>query len=124
MSFAGILREIVEGCGGGIGAALMGNDGIAIEQVTTVQQEDAPVGEEIATAGTEFGRILEEIRKASDAVAGGAVMETTIRLSRVTLVFRSVDQETFLVVALLPDGNVGKARYLMRRQMLALRQEL
>ena len=55
MSFAGILREIVEGCGGGIGAALMGNDGIAIEQVTTVQQEDAPVGEEIATAGPSSG---------------------------------------------------------------------
>jgi predicted regulator of Ras-like GTPase activity (Roadblock/LC7/MglB family) len=124
MSFAGILRQIVEECGGGIGAALMGNDGIAIAQVTAAQEEGGLVAEEIATAGTEFGRILEEIRKASDAVAGGAVMETTIRLSRVTLLFRSVDQETFLVVALLPDGNVGKARYLIRRQLLALRQEL
>lgn len=124
MSFAAMLREIVEGCGGGIGAALMGNDGIPIEQVTASQATASPLAEDIATAGTEFGRILDEIRKASDAVAGGAVVETTILLSRVTLVFRTVDEETFLVVALAADGNLGKARYLIRRQLLALRQEL
>ena len=124
MSFAAMLREIVEGCGGGIGAALMGNDGIPIEQVTASQAATNPLAEDIATAGTEFGRILEEIRKASDAVAGGAVIETTILLSRVTLVFRTVDEETFLVVALAADGNLGKARYLIRRQLLALRHEL
>jgi len=124
MSFAGLLREIVEECGGGIGAALMGNDGIPIEQVTASHAVANPLAEDIATAGTEFGRILEEIRKASDAVAGGAVVEATILLSRVTLVFRAVDEETFLAVALAADGNLGKARYLIRRQLLALRQEL
>jgi predicted regulator of Ras-like GTPase activity (Roadblock/LC7/MglB family) len=124
MSFAAMLREIIERCGGGIGAALMGSDGIPIEQVTASHAAANPLAEDIATAGTEFGRILEEIRKASDAVAGGAVVETTILLSRVTLVFRTVDEETFLVVALAADGNLGKARYLIRRQLLALRQEL
>ena len=124
MSFAAMLREIVEGCNGGIGAALMGNDGIPIEQVTASHAVANPLAEDIATAGTEFGRILEEIRKASDAVAGGAVIETTILLSRVTLVFRAVDEDTVLVVALAADGNLGKARYLIRRQLLALRQEL
>ena len=124
MSFAALLREIVEGCGGGIGAALMGNDGIPIEQVTASHAVANPLAEDIATAGTEFGRILEEIRKASDAVAGGAVVETTILLSRVMLVFRTVDEETFLVVALAADGNLGKARYLIRSHLLALRQEL
>jgi predicted regulator of Ras-like GTPase activity (Roadblock/LC7/MglB family) len=124
MSFKALLREIVEGCGGGIGAALMGNDGIPIEQVTASHAVASPLAEDIATAGTEFGRILEEIRKASDAVAGGAVVETMIQLSRVMLIFRTVDEETFLLVALATDGNLGKARYLIRRQLLALRQEL
>jgi hypothetical protein len=35
-----------------------------------------------------------------------------------------VDEDTFLVVALAADGNLGKARYLIRRLLLALRQEL
>ena len=33
MSFTSALRSIVDECGGGIGAALMGSDGIAIDQV-------------------------------------------------------------------------------------------
>ena len=33
MSFQQTLQTIMDGCGGGFGAALMGLDGIAIEQV-------------------------------------------------------------------------------------------
>jgi predicted regulator of Ras-like GTPase activity (Roadblock/LC7/MglB family) len=52
------------------------------------------------------------------------VCETAVVLSRFTLIFRNVDDDTFLVVAITPDGNLGKARYLIRRQLLVLRQEL
>jgi predicted regulator of Ras-like GTPase activity (Roadblock/LC7/MglB family) len=125
MSFASILREIVDGCGGGLAAALMGNDGIPIEEVVAESPSARePLSEEIGTAGAEFGRILAEIAKASDALSGGVVHETAVVLSRFTLIFRNVDDETFLVVAIAPDGNLGKARYLMRRQLLVLRQEL
>ncbi len=124
MSFSALLREIVVGCPGGVGAALMGSDGIAIEQVVAEASPAGPLSEDIGTAGAEFGRILDDIRKASDAVAGGAFVETTILLTRFTLIFRSVDEETFLVVVLNPDGNLGKARYLIRKQLLALRQEI
>ena len=124
MSFAALLREIVVGCRGGIGAALMGSDGIAIEQVVAEPLLEGPLGEDIGTAGAEFGRILDDIRKASDAVAGGVFVETTILLTRFTLIFRAVDEDTFLVVLLHPDGNLGKARYLIRKQLLALRQEI
>lgn len=123
MSFEPILQTILDQCGGGLGAALMGNDGIPIAQVQG-ERARGILGEEIGTAGVEFGRILEEIRKASDALGGGAVAETLVSLSRFTLLFRSVDEDTVLVLALAPDGNVGKARYLMRRYLLALREEL
>jgi len=124
MSFAAHLREIVQHCGGGIGAALMGNDGIAIEQVLVQPAPEGPLAEDIGTAGVEFGRILDEIRKAADALAGGSVEETVVSLARFRLVFRPVDEDTFLVVVLGPDGNLGKARYLIRRHLLAIRREL
>ena len=124
MSFTSLLREIVEGCGGGIGAALMGNDGIPIEQVLVSPAPDGPLAEDIGTAGVEFGRILDEIRKASDALAGGSVVETVVCLARFTLIFRAVDEESFLAVVIGPDGNLGKARYLIGRQLLAIRREL
>ncbi|MBW2268795.1 MAG: hypothetical protein JRH16_09470 [Deltaproteobacteria bacterium] len=119
MSFAPLLREIVENCGGGIAIALMQSDGIPIEEVT-LDAKALPDG--IETAAAEFGRILGEIRKASDAIGGGASTETVVSLTRMSLIFRSIDEDLFLVLAVHPDGNLGKARYLMRKQRLALRQ--
>ncbi|MCG8588648.1 MAG: hypothetical protein MJE66_05090 [Proteobacteria bacterium] len=122
MSFDSILRSILDECGGGIGAALMGVDGIPIEQVQNRGQSG--LSEDIGTAGVEFGRILQEIHKASDTLGGGAVAETVVNMARFTLLFRGVDEDTFLVLAIEPDGNLGKARYLMRKQLLAIRREL
>jgi predicted regulator of Ras-like GTPase activity (Roadblock/LC7/MglB family) len=121
MSFAPLLREIVENCGGGIAVSLMQSDGIPVEEVTL---DDAALPDGIETAGAEFGRILGEIRKASDAIGGGACVETMVILDRVALLFRAIDEDLFLVLAVRPDGNLGKARYLMRKQTSDLRQLL
>ena len=102
----------------------MGNDGIPIAQADMSAAPNSPLADEIGIAGAEFGRVLEEIRKASDALGGGAVRETVVSLARFTLIFRGVDEDTFLVLAIGPDGNLGKARYLMRRHLLAIKQEL
>jgi predicted regulator of Ras-like GTPase activity (Roadblock/LC7/MglB family) len=124
MSFRTILQTIVDNCGGGLGAALMGNDGIPIEQVTAGQSGAVMPRDDVGAAGVEFGRILEEIRKASDALGGGALTETVVSLAHFILVLRHIDDDTFLVLALAPDGNLGKARYLIRRHLLELREEL
>ncbi len=124
MSFESILRGIVERCAGALGAALMGNDGIPIEQVSSAPMPAGPLTEDIGNAGVEFGRILDEIRKASDTLAGGPLCETIVVLQHFQLVFRAVDEESTLVVVLAPDGNLGKARYLIRSSLDALQREL
>ena len=126
MNFESILREIIESCNGGVGVALMGIDGIPIAQVEAARQpgEVAVLRDDIGTAGVEFASILGEIRKASDALGGGDMSETLVNLGRFWLLFRQVDEDTLLVLALAPDGNLGKARYLMRRYLLAIRQEM
>ena len=124
MSFRSILRDIVEECGGGLGAVLMGADGIPIEEYVTDRIPEGPLQEDVGSAGVEFSRILEEIRKAADALGGGAVNETVVSLARMSLVFRPIDGETFLALVIAPDGNLGKARYLIRRHLLAIREEL
>jgi len=124
MSFASLLQEIVDECGGGLAAALMGADGIAIEQVEAGGERRGSLGQEVDALGVEFGRILDEMRKASDSVAGGALEEVSVRLANFSVLMRVVDHDTYLVVAIEPDGNAGKARFLMRRQLLALREEL
>jgi len=124
VSFAPILQEIVDQCGGALGAVLMGNDGIPIQHVTGRDAVGRLDAEQLGATGVEFGRILDEIRKVSDALGGGALQESVVSLARFVLVLRVVDEDTFLVVALAPDGNLGKARYLVRRSLLALREEM
>jgi predicted regulator of Ras-like GTPase activity (Roadblock/LC7/MglB family) len=123
MSFDTILRTILDECGGGLGIALMGSDGMPVEEIHASGARTV-LGEEIGVAGAEFGRILDEIRKASDTLGGGGVQETVLGFARFTVVLRSVDDDLFLVLAIAPDGNLGKARYLIRRHMLAIREEL
>jgi predicted regulator of Ras-like GTPase activity (Roadblock/LC7/MglB family) len=129
MSFTAALQSIVNESGGGIGAALMGSDGIAIDQVEASDPSislggEGGLAEEIAALGVEFGRILEEARKAADSLNGGAVEEACLRMARFWVLLRSVDADTFLVVVLAPDGNLGKARFLMRRHLAELRAHL
>jgi len=130
MNFGATLATIVEECGGGIGAALMGSDGIAIEQVearalpASFGGDPSSVADEIAALGVEFGRILEEARKAADSLSGGAVEEACLRMARFWVLLRAIDDETFLVLVLAPDGNLGKARFLMRRHLADLREHL
>jgi predicted regulator of Ras-like GTPase activity (Roadblock/LC7/MglB family) len=123
MSFAAILRTLVQEAGGAIAAVLLGRDGIPIEQVEAGRL-GGEESERIASAGAELGRIFEEIRKASDSFGGGPPQETVVRLQRWWLLMRPVDDETYLLLVLEPEGNVGKARFLMRRHLPALQEQL
>ena len=122
MSFESILQQIVAECGGGTAIALLGSDGIPIVNVPGPASQTSPLADDMA--GVELSRVLGEIRKASSALSGGAVDQLTIRLAAFTLTVAEVDEDVFLVLAQAPDGNLGKARYLIRRHMLALREEL
>ncbi len=126
MSFESILQEILDQCGGGLGIALMGADGIPIVQLTAPGTGEVPnpLGDEIGTAGVEFARILSEIQKASDALNAGPMHETVINLAAFQLLFRTVDEDVILVLAIAHQGNPGKARYLVRRHLVSLREEL
>ena len=119
MSFEPTLQKMIDACPGVLGIALMGSDGIPIAEI-----EAEPGSDVVGGAGVEFGRILDEVRKGSDALNGGRLEEVVITLARFTLIFRGVDDELFLIVALTPDGNLGKSRFLLRRHLIELREQL
>jgi len=124
MSFEPTLQKMIDGCSGAIGVALMGTDGIAVAESRAQNPDLSVLDGEVSAAGIEFGRILDDVRKAADALKGGRLEEVVVGLARFTLLFRSVDDELFLVVALAEGGNLGKARFLMRRHLLELREQL
>jgi predicted regulator of Ras-like GTPase activity (Roadblock/LC7/MglB family) len=126
MSFEKVLQTIVDECGGGRSAALMGLDGIAISEARASEGVDAddPLGGDVTNAGIEFGRILGDMKKVSDSLGAGSVRESVLSLARSTLIFHFIAEDLVLVLALRPDGNLGKARYLIRRHLADIRAEL
>ncbi len=129
MNFENTLQKMIQDCPGVVGIALMGSDGIPVAQahVDAGQPGEAgelgemgEAGEEVTAAGVEFGRLLDEMRKSSDAIGAGRLEESFVGLGHAWLLFRVVDSEFFLISVLRPQGNLGKARYLMRRHLSEL----
>jgi predicted regulator of Ras-like GTPase activity (Roadblock/LC7/MglB family) len=124
MSFESILQQVVSECPGALALALMESDGISIAQVQAASAAGEASATDIGAAGVEFSRILGEIAKAAGTLGGGAVRETVVSLERMTLIFHHVEDDILVVCAIAPEANFGKARYLIRRSVQAIRQEL
>ena len=125
MSFAAILEQIVADGPGVLGVALVGDDGLVVAQAESGSAREARGGNwDIATLGVEFGRIVEDLTQTASVMGVGGLAEIMVRLDRVTLIASRVDEDLLLILGLAPDGNIGKARYLMRRDGWAIRQEI
>jgi predicted regulator of Ras-like GTPase activity (Roadblock/LC7/MglB family) len=103
------LKRLVAETEGGVAGLLMGFDGIAVDSYSAPSS-----GIDINTVGMEFSFILTQVRKASEILEVGGVNEVAIRCENLTIIMRVVSKEYFLALALKPEGNFGKGRYLLR----------
>ena len=117
--FADTLKKVVDNVDGGIAAVIMGLDGIPVE--TYVKLNDRV---DVTTVAMEFSFILGQVRKAGDSLAVGSLEELCVKAQRLLLVCRMVSPQYFVAVALAPEGNFGKCRYLMRMATPALVAQL
>jgi predicted regulator of Ras-like GTPase activity (Roadblock/LC7/MglB family) len=113
------LKKIVDNVEGGIAGLVMGFDGIAVDQYT---REGHKI--DINTVGMEFSFILTQVRKAAEILDVGGVGEICIKAEKLTIVVRVLNSEYFLALALGPEGNFGKGRFLMRVVAPKLQAEL
>ena len=107
---------------GGVAAVLMGFDGISVDSFAKAGHDGAIP--DIQTLAMEFAHLIAQARRTLQSLNAGALEEFTLRAESLTLVVRVLTQEYFLACAILPNGNLGKARYLMRMTAPALRADL
>ncbi len=115
--FKETLQEVVHGVEGGRAALLMGFDGLAVEKYSRD-------GFDIETMGAEFSVVLNDARKASISMEAGETNEVSFRTEKLTTVVRMLDEEYFVALALTPQGNLGKGRFLLRMAVPKLLEEL
>ena len=117
--FAEILRKLVDNVDGGIAAVIMGLDGIPVDSY--VRQSDRL---DVNTVAMEFSFILTQVKKAGESLQVGGLEELVIKAQRLLLICRMISPQYFVAVAIAPEGNFGKARYLARVATPALVAQL
>ncbi|UCG39331.1 MAG: hypothetical protein JSV00_03620 [bacterium] len=117
MIFDEVLNEIAQRSDGLQGVVIMGMDGIAIGEHLV----DPACS--IQTVGIEYASAIKSIQRASRSLAAGTVQEVFISTQSSVFILRLITEEYFIAVALAPDANHGKARYLMRLAVPRLARE-
>jgi len=113
--FAETLKKVVDNVDGGIAAVIMGLDGIPVENYVRLQDRV-----DVNTVAMEFSFILTQVRKAGDSLAVGSLEEMVVKAQRLILICRMISPQYFIAIAVAPEGNFGKARYLARLATPAL----
>lgn len=119
MAFREHLEDVCKNVGGALACSVMGMDGIEIDTHVV-----ADAGVDVKSLLIEYSTILKNVRDAAELHQAGGINEFSVNTDRILTVARLVSPEYFMVVALKPDGNYGKARYLLRVTAPKVRAEL
>jgi predicted regulator of Ras-like GTPase activity (Roadblock/LC7/MglB family) len=111
VTFQEILAKVIDGTPGALAGAIMGRDGIAIEEYLVVRDSV-----DLNAIAVEFERVLDQAEKVVGALFGrgsGGLQELVLTTGGMQILMRPVDEECFIVLALERTGGMGKARYLV-----------
>lgn len=117
--FADSLRELVERTDGAVASLLMDLEGLTVERYTK-----GTSSLDIEAIGAEFSVIIKSVQRAVKSLEAGGTKEVAIHAERVTTIIRMLNSEYFVVLAMMPDGNVGKGRFMLRTAAPKLLEEL
>ncbi len=117
--FKEALQTIVEKTEGSLGALIMGADGLSVERFFTEAGTDA----NLEVAAAEFTSLVRNATRSGTDLALGNLRELVVALGSVTLVMRLFNKDYFAVLAMRPDGNLGRGRYELRKAELVLSKE-
>ncbi|NMC75492.1 MAG: roadblock/LC7 domain-containing protein [Geobacteraceae bacterium] len=116
MSLKSTLKDIVEMVDGGLGAVIIGYDGIPLDEYV---KDDIPL--DVQVLAIEYATVLKEIKKAIDVLNTGVMEEVSINTDVTRVVIRVIDDDLFIVFALSADANFGKARYILKTRVPSLK---
>ena len=117
--FKSLLENIVTSCSGGLGATLMGYDGIGIDQYCVDENTL-----DLNLVGIEYSNVTKEIRNAAEILQVGELEEVTIKTEKFYVIIHSLTDEYFVALILEKTGNFGQGRYFLMRESGKLKEAL
>ena len=117
--FKEMLQAIIERTEGSLGALIMGTDGIAVEKILG----DAGAEANLDVAAAEFTSLVRSAQRAGADTGLGGLRELIVSLEGAVMVMRLLSKDYFVVLALNSHGNLGRARFEVRKAELKLARE-
>ena len=117
--FKELLETIIERTEGSLGALIMGTDGIAVEKVLAEAGKEA----NLDIAAAEFTSLVRGAQRAGNDLGLGNLRELVISLDDSIILMRLLSRDYFVVLALNPEGNLGRGRFELRKAELQLAKE-
>jgi predicted regulator of Ras-like GTPase activity (Roadblock/LC7/MglB family) len=117
--FKQLLESILERTEGSLGALIMGTDGIAVEKVFGEAGKEA----NLDVAAAEFTSLVRNAQRSGNETGLGNLRELVVTLENCVLAMRVLSKDYFVVLALTPEGNLGRGRYELRKAELTLASE-
>lgn len=109
LMFKEALKGVVDATEGGMAGLLMDFEGIPLE---VYAKEGTPF--DIEAVGAEISVVVKAIQRATEMLDAGTTKEVSFKSDKMVTLIRVLDQNYFLALALAPEGNFGKGRYLLR----------
>ena len=117
--FKEMLETIIERTEGSLGVLIMGTDGIAVEKVLAEAGNDA----NLDVAAAEFTSLVRGAQRAGSDTGLGNLRELVIAIEKAVVVMRMLTRDYFVVLAINPEGNLGRGRFELRKAELKLAKE-
>lgn len=118
MSFVESLRRVTNNLKDSKGIALVGMDGIVVEE----HKKDPTL--DLQSLGAEYSSMMREVQKTSAALQMGDAREVSVLTDKAIVITRQISPEYFLVLVVESEGNFGKGRFLMRKEIASIEKEL
>jgi predicted regulator of Ras-like GTPase activity (Roadblock/LC7/MglB family) len=117
--FKEALQTIVEKTDGSLGALIMGADGLSVEKFFT--EEGSAANLDVAAA--ELTSLVRNAMRSGKDLGLGELHEMVVALGKLTFLMRLFNREYFVCLAMKAEGNLGRARYELRKAELQLATE-
>jgi len=117
--FKEALQRVVDGTEGGLAGLLMDFEGIPLE---SYRKEDSSF--DIETVGAEVSVVVKAIQRATEMLDAGSTKEVAFKSEKMVTLIRVLNDNYFVALTMVPDGNFGKGRFMLRVAAPTLIEEL
>jgi len=117
MNFSEVLKETVLKVDGAVAAMIIAADGIPVEEYVYEKLID------LTGLGAEASAMIRDIGLAAENLGLGEAREFSILSDMCGIIMRKINDEYFMAIVIKPDGNYGKARFVLKTAIPKIESE-